>query len=365
MLRPGFIIAFLCASALIATAQVDEVRVMQRIDTAHPQVRTVLRQWVDSLSTWSEPEPWNGVHVERPTTQSIVRDWFYHERARPTVLSIEFDGYGYSVRTLFLIDRGGKAGEMPLGILRCRFLPGDQPQPWIVEDPLNASTHLWDTTRIASLRFIHTQVYIVDTSEVEQNVATMREAADRFALDVPDSVMCYVVSSRDELCLLLGIEYYAFPPSGMSYPQGGIILRSYDASLTHELIHVLFAGFAHTHPVFREGIATLIGGTGALDASEAIAEFVREENERTTPSFVQLFTSSDVEQPAMYIAGAMLCRAILRMAGRGVLFELMRMDRTSDIMYRVATLLDFDIADQQRSMYQFIVEQSQSAAERK
>ncbi len=365
MLRPGIILACLSVCALVATAQVDEVRVMQRIDTANPQVRSVLRLWVDSLSVWSEPEPWNGIHVERPTTQSIVRDWFYHERARPTVLSIEFDGYGYSVRTLFLINRGGTAGEMPLGVLRCRFLPGDEPRTWMLEDPLDASTRLWDTTRITSLRFIHPQVYIVDTTEVEQNVAIMREAAERFALDVPDSVTCYLVSSRDELCLLLGIDYYAFPPSGMSYPRGGIILRSYDASLTHELVHVLFARFAYAHPVFREGIATLIGGTGALDANEAIAQFVSERNERTTPSFVQLFTATDVEQPAMYIAGAMLCKAILRVAGRGALFELMRMERTSDIMYRVATLLDFDIADQQRSMYQFIVQQSQSAAERK
>lgn len=365
MLHPNIILACLSVSALVATAQVDEVRVMQRIDTAHPQVRTVLRLWVDSLSAWSEPEPWNGAHVERPTTQTIVRDWFYHERARPTVLSIEFDGYGYSVRTLFLIDRGGKAGEMPLGVLRCRFLPGDEPRSWIVEDPLNASTRLWDTTTIASIRFIHPQVYIVDTSEVEQNVAIIRDAADRFALDVPDSATCYVVASRDELCQLLGIEYYAFPPSGMSYPRGGIILRSYDASLTHELIHVLFAEFARAHPVLREGIATLIGGTGQLDAEAAIAEFVQERNELTTPSFVQLFTSTDVEQPAMYIAGAMLCRAILRVAGRGALFELMRMERTSDIMYRVASMLDFDIADQQRSMYSFIVQQSQTAAERK
>ncbi len=341
-----------CAiTTLGAFAQSADVRVMQRVDTTHPYVRQVLRHWVDSLSQWSAPQRWYGQHLYRPTTQSVVRDWFFHEQAHPTVLSIDFDGHGYVVRTLFTLPIRSGVEEMPLGILRCRFVSDDISGGLIIENALDGATRHWDTTHIAPITLIHAPVFIVDTADTRISLSHLVSASDRFALPVPQEITCIVIGSRDELCQLLGIEYYAFPPSALSFPRSKLILKSYDASLSHELMHVLFAEFVQAHPVLREGIATLLGGSGAVDLQEAVQTHARERSISTTPSFVQLFTDTRVEQADIYVLGAVLCNEILRVGGRSALFELMRLSRTSDVMYSIATLLDFDIADQQVSMY--------------
>lgn len=354
-------LTIICAMICSVTAVLaggDDVHVMRRVDTAHPQVRRVLSQWVDSLSQWSIPTSWYGMHLVRPTAQSVVRDWFYHESARPTVLSADYDGNGYAVRTLFTTRATGSSTEQPLGILRCRFTLDASGSSWIIEDALEATTRHWDTTRVGIVTLIHAPIHIVDSQEVEASVELLRQTAERFSLATPSHVLCYVVASRDDIGQMLGIDYYAYPPSGISYPMDGIVLRSDDASLRHELMHILFSQYAQTHPVLREGIATLLGGTGVLDVDQAVDQYIRERDDRSTPSFVQLFTSSRVEQADLYVLGAVLCDAVLRSGGSVALFELLQLSRPSDVMYRIASILDLDISDRQESMYAFVVRQS-------
>ncbi len=354
-------LCLICAIICSATAVLaggDDVHVMRRVDTAHPQVRRVLSQWVDSLSQWSIPTSWYGMHLVRPTTQSVVRDWFYHESARPTVLSVDFDGNGYAVRTLFTTRVAGSSTEQPLGTMRCRFTLDASGSSWIIEDALETATRHWDTTRIGIVTLIHAPIHIVDSQEVEASVELLRQTAERFSLATPSHVQCYVVASRDDIGQMLGIDYYAYPPSGISYPRDGIVLQSNDASLRHELMHILFSQYAHTHPVLREGIATLLGGTGVLDVDQAVDQYIRERDDQSTPSFVQLFTSSRVEQADVYVLGAVLCDALLRSGGSVALFEVLQLSRPSDVMYRIASVLDLDISDRQESMYSFVVRQS-------
>ncbi len=354
-------LCLICAIICSATAVLaggDDVHVMRRVDTAHPQVRRVLNQWVDSLAQWSIPTSWYGMHLVRPTTQSVVRDWFYHESARPTVLSVDFDGNGYAVRTLFTTHVAGSSTEQPLGTLRCRFTLDASGSSWIVEDALETATRHWDTTRIGIVTLIHAPINIVDSQEVEASVELLRQTAERFSLATPSHVQCYVVASRDDIGQMLGIDYYAYPPSGISYPRDGIVLQSNDASLRHELMHILFSQYAQTHPVLREGIATLLGGTGVLDVDQAVDQYIRERDDQSTPSFVQLFTSSRVEQADVYVLGAVLCDAVLRSGGSVALFEVLQLSRPSDVMYRIASVLDLDISDRQESMYSFVVRQS-------
>ena len=354
-------LSIICAIVCSATAVLaggDDVHVMRRVDTAHPQVRRVLNQWVDSLAQWSIPTSWYGMHLVRPTTQSVVRDWFYHESARPTVLSVDFDGNSYAVRTLFTTRVAGSSTEQPLGTLRCRFTLDASGSSWIIEDALETTTRHWDTTRIGIVTLIHAPIHIVDSQEVEASVELLRQTAERFSLATPSHVQCYVVDSRDDICQMLGIDYYAYPPSGISYPRDGIVLQSNDASLRHELMHILFSQYAQTHPVLREGIATLLGGTGVLDVDQAVDQYIRERDDQSTPSFVQLFTSSRVEQADVYVLGAVLCDAVLRSGGSVALFEVLQLSRPSDVMYRIASVLDLDISDRQESMYSFVVRQS-------
>ena len=209
------IICTIICSVTAVLAGGDDVHVMRRVDTAHPQVRRVLSQWVDSLAQWSIPTSWYGMHLVRPTTQSVVRDWFYHESARPTVLSVDFDGNSYAVRTLFTTRAAGSLTEQPLGTLRCRFTLDASGSSWIIEDALETTTRHWDTTRIGIVTLIHAPIHIVDSQEVEVSVELLRQTAERFSLATPSHVQCYVVDSRDDIGQMLGIDYYAYPPSAI------------------------------------------------------------------------------------------------------------------------------------------------------
>lgn len=353
MVRVALLLLVCAVSTFKVAAQSTNFRVMQRVDTAHPQVGEVLLHWLDSLSHWSTPQNWYGQHLYRPTTQSIVRDWFFHVEARPTVLSVEYDGGGYAVRTLFTTMTSGDR-DLPLGILRCRFVPDEKPQAWVIEDIVDGNTRYWDTTVVDPVTFVHAPVYIIDTADVRASIAVVEAASERFDVEMPSNAICYIVASRDELTQLLGIEYYAFPPSALSFPMSSVIVKSYDASLSHEMVHVLLAEYAQAHPVLREGLATLLGGSGGEDFRHVLEQYVRNRTVNSTPSFIQLFTATQVDQTDTYVLGALLCKAILRTGGRSALLELMRMTRTSNIMYRIATLLDFDIADQQVSMHAFM-----------
>lgn len=363
MLRPlpnilaGILFLFLVYTA---PGQQEEVRVMQRVDTAHPHVREVLLRWVDSLQTWrSEVLGRTRNHGFFTTAGAIVRDWFFQDDNiamlfPATVMSVEYDGGGWVVRTIFARLDPTSRVVIPLGIIRVRFIIAADvsgTMGWQLEDPLLSATKAWDTTMVGTMTYIHPSDIAVDESRARESPVFCSAIAERFGLPDPGAIRVVLTHDRDELCRVLGLEYYAFPPQALSFPESNLIIEAgNEAYHPHELVHLVFADYDGAHPILREGLATLLGGTGVMDFSDALSEYLAAHTNKHIPSFVELFTSVKTDQSDEYILGAVICDLVLRFHGRSALLELLRNQRSSDVMIALSTLLGLDIADRQESL---------------
>ncbi|HLP27891.1 MAG TPA: hypothetical protein VK147_04560 [Candidatus Didemnitutus sp.] len=363
MLRhPLNILAFALLLFLASTAsgQQEGVRIMQRVDTAHPHVREVLQRWVDSLHHWrgdvGDISQNSGFFT---STGSIVRDWFSQDndvvmQFPATVMSVEYDGGGWVVRTIFARLDATSRIVIPLGIIRARFVLAADASGmigWQLEDALKKATALWDTTRVDGISYIHPRDIGVDEDRAKESPIFCKAIAERFGLQAPASIQVILTHDRDELCRILGLEYYAFPPQALSFPEAHLIIEAGNETYhPHELAHIVFKDFDGAHPILREGLATLLGGTGVMDFSDALAEYLEAHSNARIPSFVELFTGVHIDQSDEYVLGAVICDLVLRYHGRAALLELLRNQRPSDVMIALSTLLGFDIADRQESL---------------
>lgn len=333
---------------------------MQRVDTAHPHVREVLVRWVDSLETWrSEVAGRSRTDGFFTTAGSIVKDWFFQDNEvamlfPATVMSVEYDGGGWVVRTIFARLDPTSRVVIPLGIIRVRFVLSNDASGtigWQLEDPLKSATKTWDTTRVGSMTYIHPSDIAVDVARAKEAPEFCRAVGERFGLPVPSGIQVVLTHDRDELCRILGLEYYAFPPQALSFPESDLIIEAgNEAYHPHELVHLMFKDYHGAHPILREGLATLVGGTGVMDFSDALSEYLSAHANKRIPSFVELFTGVKTDQSDEYILGAVICDLVLRFHGRAALLELLRNQRSSDVMIALSTLLGFDIADRQESL---------------
>lgn len=363
MLRPlpnilvGFFFLFVVCTV---RGQQEDVRVMQRVDTAHPHVREVLVRWVDSLHVWrSEVAGRTRTDGFFTTAGSIVRDWFFQDgdvamQFPATVMSVEYDGGGWVVRTIFARLDPTSRVVIPLGIIRVRFVLGPDAARtigWQLEDPLLSATKAWDTTTVGSMTYIHPPDITVDEERAKEAPEFCRAVGERFGLPVPKKIRVVLTHDRDELCRILGLEYYAFPPQALSFPGSDLIIEAgNEVYHPHELVHLVFRDYDGAHPILREGLATLLGGTGVMDFSDALSEYLAAHANRRIPSFVELFTGVKTDQSDEYVLGAVICDLVLRFHGRAALLELLRNQRSSDVMIALSTLLGFDIADRQESL---------------
>ncbi len=333
---------------------------MQRVDTAHPHVREVLVRWVDSLHTWrSEVSGRKRTDGFFTTAGSIVRDWFFQDgdvvmQFPATVMSVEYDGGGWVVRTIFARLDPTSRVVIPLGIIRVRFILATDASGtigWQLEDPLLSATKAWDTTIVGSMTYIHPSDITVDEGRAKEAPEFCRAIGERFGLSIPRRIRVVLTHDRDELCRILGLEYYAFPPQALSFPESDLIIEaSNEVYHPHELVHLVFRDYDGAHPILREGLATLLGGTGVMDFSDALSEYLAAHSNRRIPSFVELFTGVKTDQSDEYVLGAVICDLVLRFHGRAALLELLQNQRSSDVMIALSALLGFDIADRQESL---------------
>ncbi|MBC8124701.1 MAG: hypothetical protein H7X70_03105 [Candidatus Kapabacteria bacterium] len=272
-------------------------------------------------------------------------------------MSVEFSEGGWVVRTIFARLDTATRIVVPLGILNARFngvIDSNGRSNWVLQDAMLNATRGWDTTRVENIKYVHHRDVPVDLKRAQEAPLFCRTVAERFGQPIPKNVTICLADGRDELCRVLGVEYYAFPPQSISFPQAFLIVESTPETFhPHELVHVVFRDYDRAHPILREGLATLLGGTGVMDFQGALSEYLDARTKRTIPSFVELFTSVRSDQSDEYVLGAVICDLVLRLHGRSALLELLRTERSSDAMLALSRLLGFDIADRQESLRSF------------
>ncbi len=343
------------------------VRVMQRVDTTDPDIRAVLYAWVDSLDQWRGVGPQiMGGRPDRPnmatSVQSIVRNWFSQRldvirTFPPTILSIEREKASWTVRTLFSTVDRSSGHIIPLGILRTMFTRTATGDLKTVPS-FPASVQSWPQARVKNLTVVHAPGMHIDTARAEASVHFIRRTAQQFDVEEPSNVMMVLARDRDEMCLLLGVEYYAFPPSGLAYPEQQVILSALgDPYYPHELVHIVLRDLdAHADPILREGVATWLGGSISKDYIVLVREYLQSTELRAIPSFIKLFTEDILDQQDQYILGAVIVDAAYRRHGTEAVVRLLKARSKSETMLLVSRYLDIDVADSQGSLVPFLEE---------
>lgn len=355
MMYTQLILLFITAATLALAGNGETtVRVMQRVDMKNEEVRTVLKLWTDSLSVWRNAP---GSHASASFEKGIVgmpvnvvRDWFSQsaeiiETYPPTVLSIEAENDGWVIRTLFSYAEPQSGNIIPLGILRVRFsMVGNA---WKIQNALADATRKWKTTKVGRMSYIHPVESTVDELRAEESNTFVEQIAQKMAVQQPPEIVFYMSRSKDEMASLMGMEYFAFPPTGLAYPTERIVFSALnDPWYPHELVHIALGNIdTSAHPVLREGVATWLGGSLGQDYATLVQEYAREVDPESIPSFIALFTSPTVSQEHQYIIGAMICANIAREHGIPALKELLVAKSTSETMLRLSKKLGIEPTD--------------------
>jgi hypothetical protein len=351
------------------------VMVMQRVDTSDPDARQVIAAWVDSLDTWRGVGPRAfGECRDRPdmpvSSQVVVRDWFSQsldviKTFPPTILSVERANSTWVVRTLFSFEDHSTGHLVPLGILRTTFERSPSGNLQTVA-PFPNSIENWETHRFGLLEVVVPPGTPVSEQRAWDAVRFIKRTAEDFDVDQPDVVTIVLAPDRDAMCALLGVEYYAYPPSGLAFPASGVILSSLgDPYYPHEYVHVVLRNLDQgANPIIREGVATWLGGSINTDFGTLALRYLERGDDVVIPSFLALFTDEQPKQDDQYVLGAVILDAAYRRQGMYGVRRLLMAKSKSETMLLVARLLDIDPADSHGSLVPFL-EESISAAHAK
>lgn len=346
---------------------IPAVRVMQRIDTSNPTVRVILAAWVDSLATWRSIQTgtteWNIDKTSSAFAQKkLVLDWFGQsgdiiKTYPPTIMSIEPNEDVWFVRTLFATVDTHSGHVIPLGILRTVFSIDDNKKPQ-VDNPYNSWIKNWNVVRIGPISFYHPHEKVLSRERMDGAVRYMESVSRMFDVEPPTSITMVVARNRDEMCNLLGIEFYAFPPTGIAYPEFSLIISGLnDPYYPHEITHVVLRELEKdAHPIIREGVATWLGGSINDNLAQLVVMYLEGTPQQDIPSFVGLFTNPDISQDDQYVLGAVVCEAIAQRHGVNAIKRLLAAKSTSEVMLLASRYLDLDPSDKQESLIPFLNE---------
>jgi len=288
----------------------------------------------------------------------VVRDWFSQDADvvrtyPPTVLSIEPIDNVWVVRTMFALIDPTSFHVIPLGILRTTFRRGEG--GYVVLNPLDALRQTMDSTLVGMILYRHLPTTVIRADAADSAVQFVEQTARQLALSVPERIEFIVTNSRDELASSLGLEYFAFPPTGLSFPTSGVILSGAGSPFyAHELVHMVLADDDSTHPVIREGVATWLGGSLGRSPDDVLHDYINERDSLSVPSLTELFTDIDLPQDDLYIVGAALCKRAWERGGASAIRSLLESRSTSDAMLRFTRILGLDPADTQETLYSLV-----------
>ncbi len=329
------------------------VVVMPRVDTTHTEVRRIVAMWSDSVLQWRS-HVGSSADLDRTgipgNVGGIVRDWFAQsadvvETFPATILSVEPDAHGsWVVRTAFsAVDPETKA-VIPFGILRTTVhVDGEV---FTIVNPLQKALEGWTTRSAGAITYRLPPGSVADRQRMRDASEFVESFAEAMGVDVPKNITYIAARNRDEMCSLLGLEYFAFPPQGMAWPtQGVLMVGNGDVAYAHELVHIVLASVDVAHPVVREGVATLYGGSLGRPAAALMAEYRTMRSKDAVPSFTKVFTHPDLSQDDTYILGAAICQQVVARHGVSALRTLLGTASRAETMYLVAQWLDIEPGD--------------------
>lgn len=301
-----FLVGAVCSEA-------QTIHVMPRVDLGHPTVREIVDVWIRQLDEWCLPHQQAGTIAASDGSviaQRVMQEWFatteeQYRKFPPTILSVEPERDAWVIRTMFSTHDTATQQVVVLGIVRTSLRRSGT--EWRIDDPLRTVTSEWRRERAGAITFVLPDDDDFDDERAERSAAFVRDVSRMFGVTQPEQVTYYKAVNRDELCRILGVEYYASPPYGISFPEVGVIVTGIDDEwYPHELAHIALRSFDRALPLFREGVATWVGGSLGKPFDAVLDEYARRHHDLAYPS-IESVVEDAVDQDDQYIIGAVLC----------------------------------------------------------
>ena len=329
------VVAVLMSVSLMSGADETAIRVMPRVNMADSGVQRVLNSWIDSLDAWRGlGSVATGGHRDGPfatgSQHQIMSDWFGQSEFvlktfPPTILSVEQRPGSattpeyhriWTIRTMFSSTEPETHHVIPLGIMRTQF--GERVDGALEAlDPISEHTARWTSTTVGRLTFLIPPDGHLDMKRARMADDFITTLSRTFDVSPPSNITMYVAPDRDAMCELFGLEYYAFPPSGLAYPEAGMMMTSLGDPLHyHELVHMTIHDLeARTYPILREGVATWLGGSTNVSTTELLATLMQRNGAAPLPSLEELMSGEALDQEAQYILAAVIADAVHELHG--------------------------------------------------
>jgi hypothetical protein len=352
-----------CAATLLAAVSLllgttslcsqGRVLVMPRVDTTNSVIRHIVQTWSDSVYLWRSQGVLSSQHDRTGIpghAASVVRDWFAQsadvvETFPATIMSVEpSNNNQWVVRTAFSTFDPKTQAVIPFGIMRT--IIDVQGTAVTVVNPLQQALETWTTRTVGNISYRMPPGSMPDKRRMRDAADFVERFAQTMDVDVPERITYVVARNRDELCAMLGLEYFAFPPQGLAWPsQSLLMVGNGDVAYAHELVHIVLSSIDVSHPVIREGVATLYGGSLSRPVTTLLAEYRQSRSDTDIPSFTKVFTEPDLAQDDIYILGAAICQQVVARHGVEALRTLLGTASRAETMRLVALWLDIEPGD--------------------
>lgn len=305
-------------------AQDGAIRCSPFIDTSDVRIGPAVKTWMHYLNSspdsLQEHPLWTMKDRNERYSFDPARVWVFQSKefmsAYPPLIigAEEVHKNTVLIKTLF---QGYDSLGTTLPIATYRVFAHVHDEQWQLESVIETMTEEWNTKSIGGITFYMSPKHKYSSSIARRAVRFCDSLTALFDLPDIEEARYYVTTSRDELASILGFDFYVSTPQGLTYPEKDWVFTALDTEFhAHELVHLIFRSFSHTHPFIAEGLSTWLGGSlgqnlKALKQQLAL-DYVRRPGDLTIEKVLE---AGQKESLAYYTIGALICRQVFLLRG--------------------------------------------------
>ena len=294
------------------------------IDTNDLRIGPAIKTWMKYLNSSPDSMQESPIWIMKDRNDRFsfdpARAWVFQSkefiRSYPPLIigAEEFAKGKVIIKTLF---QGIDSSGIPLPIAMYRVMARKVEEEWRLESVIESMTEEWSTKSIGGITFYMSPKHKYSSSMARKAVRFCDSLTALFDLPDIEDARYYVTTSRDELASILGFDFYVSTPQGLTYPEKDWMFTALDTEFhSHELVHLIFRSFSHTHPFIAEGLSTWLGGSLGQNLKvlkqQLAIEYVRRQSEL---SIEKVLKAGQKESLAYYTFGALICRQVFLLRG--------------------------------------------------
>lgn len=327
----------------------NEPAITQRVNISLPYINKALQVWKAYIATRYSDTAQKAVWYDPVLEEDCddMYDAWLPKGSKATanlftmILSAEPVKEFVKIKTLWFRRDSTHHYPETIAITNTHILMHEELPPRLC-NPLSISTSELKRRKVKRLTYVVPMEYKLNYSAAERTVAFCDSLTALYDVQDITETQFIVTESKDELARLCGLEYFISPPIGLAYPRSRVLLSSLGNEwYPHEMAHIIFRQFEHTHPFLFEGLAVFVGGSINDSYKELVQKAAVELRARETIPSLRTIIDKPIEESLLYyaIAGVMVHR-VFESGGASAVKKLLAEATMSTPYERLVYLID-------------------------